>query len=115
MNNRGNIMINLMFFFMALVVLVSFVGPIRSITDMAQQSDNLNCRGYVYNGNSNHTLSFNSTMNNGASGSPTSCMAIRLYLPYIFLAFLIAGVVRILYDRTLLSLGGEGQDQGGGY
>jgi len=55
---------------------------------MAQQSDSLNCKGFIYSGNENHTLSFNSSLHGGASGSPLSCLALKLYLPYI-LVFLL--------------------------
>lgn len=100
MNNKGNIMINFLYFTMAVAVVVMFISPIKTFVDMAQQSDNLNCKGYIYEGNANNTLSFNATMNGGASGSPTSCLAIKLYLPYLLLVVLVAGVAKLLYDRT---------------
>jgi hypothetical protein len=100
MNNRGNIMLNMLFFLMAIAVVVAFISPLKTFIDMAQQSDNLNCRGYIFNGNENHTLSFNESLNGGASGNPTGCLAIKLYLPYLLLVVLIVGVSKLLYSRA---------------
>ena len=114
MNNRGNIMLNLLFFLMALVVVVMFISPMNVFLNTAQQSDNLNCKGYIYGGNANHTLSYNSSLNGGNSGSPIACLAISLYLPYILMVFLIAGVANILANRgDFFGLGAGGQDTGG--
>ncbi len=107
MNNKANIMLNLLFFTMAMAIVVSFISPMKTFVDMAQQSDNLNCRSYIFNGNVNHSLSFNSTLNAGASGDPLSCIAIKLYLPYILLVVLIAGVAKLLYSRSEGFLTGE--------
>jgi hypothetical protein len=99
MNKKGNIVLSLMFFIMALAVVISLIGPISEILNWAQQSDSLNCKGYIYNGDSTHALSFNSTLNGGNSGSPLACLAIKLYLPYILLAFLIGGIAVILSSK----------------
>ncbi len=101
MNNKGNIMINLLMFIMALGVVIAFISPINEFIGMAEQSDQLNCKGYIYDGNVNHSLSFNSTLNGGASGSPLSCLALKLYLPYILLIFLVGGVASILAGKAL--------------
>jgi|TARA_B100001971_G_C18037018_1_gene455590 hypothetical protein len=100
MNKNGNVMVNLLFFIMALGVLIAFINPINEFIDIAQQSDGLNCRGFIFGGNSNHSLSFNSTLNGGNSGSPLSCLALKLYLPYILLVFLIFGLSSILSGRS---------------
>lgn len=107
MNNRGNIMINFLYFTIAVAVIVMFISPIKTFVDMAQQSDNLNCKGFIYNGDVNNSLSFNSTLDGGASGDPTSCLAIKLYLPYILLVALVAGFARILYNRSESFIQGE--------
>ena len=93
-------MLSLLFFIMALGVMVAFISPINDFLDIAQQSDNLNCKGYIYNGDSTHTLSFNETLNGNASGSPLACLAIKLYLPYILLVFLIGGLSAVLGWRA---------------
>jgi hypothetical protein len=89
------IMINLLLFMMALAVMVMFISPMKSFLDIAQQSDNLNCPGYIHNGEVNDTLSYNSSLN----VDRLPCLALKLYLPYIFLVFLIAGVGKLLYER----------------
>lgn len=99
MNNKGNIMLSLLFFILALGVMTVFISPISDFLDIQQQSDNLNCKGYIYNGDSNHKLSFNDTLHDNASGSPLACLAIKLYLPYILLVFLIGGLASVLGGR----------------
>ena len=113
MNKRGNIMISLLIFIMALGVMIAFISPINDFLDIAQQSDNMNCRGYVFNGNENHTLSFNETLNGGDSGSPIGCLALKLYLPYILLVFLIGGLAAVLGGRADRAFGLGGTT--GGY
>lgn len=108
--NVGNIMLSLLFFIMALGVLVAFISPINSFLDMAQQSDNLNCKGFIYDGDINHTLSYNSTLNNGQSGSPLACLALKLYLPYILLIFLIGGISSVLGGKVASTIGGGEED-----
>lgn len=97
---QGNIMLNLMFFILGLGVLIAFISPINSFLNLAMQSDSLNCNGYIYEGNVNHTLSFNSSLHGGASGSPLACLALKLYLPYILLIFLIGGIAAVLANRS---------------
>ena len=109
MNKRGNIMLSLIIFIMALGVMIAFISPITELLDIAQQSDNLNCKGFIYDGDSTNTLSFNSTKHGGASGSPIACLSIKLYLPYLLLVFLIGGMSAVLGGRAerMLGIGGE--------
>lgn len=102
MNNKGNVMISLLFFIMALGVLVVFISPINSFIDLAQQSDSLNCKGFLYDGlnETYSSLAFNSTKDGGASGSPIACLALKLYLPYLLLVFLIAGISTVLAGKA---------------
>ena len=110
MNKKGNMMINLLFFIMGLGVLIMFIGPINEFVDMAQQSDALNCKGYIYDSNVNHALSFDNLSDGGSSGSPVACLAIKLYLPYLLLVFLIGGVTAVLGGKTeQLAFGTEEQ------
>ena len=85
---NSNITLNLLFYIMALGVMIAFISPINAFLDIAQQSDNLNCRGFIFNGDSTHTLSYNGTLDANQSGSPLACLALKLYLPYILLIFL---------------------------
>ncbi len=109
---RGGIILSLLFFIMGLIVLVVFISPINEILDLAQQSDSLNCKGFIYGGNENHTLSYNNTLHGGQSGNPIACLSLKLYLPYILMVFLIGGLASVLAGR-----GSEiiGIDDGGGY
>lgn len=92
-NKRGQmIIINLLFLFMAIAVVVALIPALSTILQMAQQSDGLNCPGYSYQGNSAHILSYNVSL----QSSTLACLAINLYLPYIVLAVLIGGVSRLL-------------------
>ena len=100
MNKKGNIMINLLFFIIGLGVLIAFISPINEFLDMAQQSDNLNCKGFIYDGNETHALSFDNQSDGGASGSPIACLALKLYLPYILLVFLIGGIAAVLGGKS---------------
>ena len=100
MNKKGNIMISLLFFIMGLGVLIAFISPINEFVNIAEQSDGLNCKGFIYDSNVTHTLSFNNVTNGGASGSPIACLALKLYLPYILLVFLIGGLAGVLGGKS---------------
>lgn len=110
MNNKGNLMINMLFFFMALAILIVFIGPIKSFIDIAQGSNNLNCAGFV---DPSASASQNYSYNVSKGSENLSCLAIKLYLPYLFLVFLITGVSKLLYDRGL-DFFSDGQQQGMG-
>jgi len=107
MNNNGSLMslpINLLMLFITVTFLVALIPGFVDMQSMAQQSDNLNCNGYSYNGmGSASSLSYNSSL----ATNSIACLAIKLYLPYIVLGVLIAGVALIFYGRG-------GQDQMGG-
>jgi len=95
-NNRGQmIMINLLFLLMTVAVLVALIPALNAILNIAQQSDNLNCSGYSYNGDANDSLSWNRSL----PSNTLACLAIDLYLPYIVLAVLIGGVSRLIASR----------------
>lgn len=96
MNNKGNVMINLLLFLMGLGVLVVFIAPMNTFIGMAQGSDNLNCKGYIDpDATAGQNYSYNSSINTDS----LSCLAIKLYLPYILLVFLVGGLLKVLYDR----------------
>ena len=106
MNSKGNLMslpMNLLTLFIAITFLIALIPAFVEMQDMAQQSDSMNCVGYKYNGDANNVLSYNSTI---GTKSSIGCMAIKLYLPYIVLGVLIAGVAMIFYGKSV----GGGQD-----
>lgn len=105
MNRNGNMIFGFIFFMMFLAIMVAFIGPLNDMLELAQQSDNLNCKGFIYNGDRTNVLSFNETANNNQSGSTISCWFLKLYLPYIVLGILILGMSAILGGRAEQMLG----------
>jgi hypothetical protein len=101
MNNKGSLMdlpVNLLMLFIVVCFLVALIPGLVQIIDNAQQSDSLNCVGFKYNGDASNSLSYNSTI---GTKSSIGCLAIKLYIPYIVLGVLIAGVALILYGRSV--------------
>lgn len=88
---------NLMILFISITFLVALLPGFVEIIDMAQASDSMNCVGYTYEGNAGHILSYNSTI---GTKSSIGCMAVKLYIPYIVLGVLIAGVALIFYGKS---------------
>lgn len=102
MNKRGQVMmINLLFLLMTVAVMVALIPEFNTLLNMAQQSNSLNCNGYFFNGDPNNTLSYNSTL----PSNTLACLSIDLYLPYIVMAVLIAGVSRVLLGRITTDSG----------
>ena len=92
-NNRGQmIMINLLFLLMTIAVLVALIPALSDMLSISQQSDGLNCLGYVHNGDTGNVLSYNASMETNS----LACLAINMYLPYIVLAVLIMAVSGLL-------------------
>lgn len=104
-NKRGQMdflgtTVALLFFFMTIVMMVALVPALKIVLNMAQQSDAMNCPGYYYMGNANHTLSYNATLAAGGDTSSIGCLAIKMYIPYVVLGILIGGVGKIIYGRV---------------
>jgi len=98
-NKRGqlNILVGLLIGFMVVTILITLIPGFVEMIDMAQNSEALNCVGFVYNGDENNTLSYNATI---GTKSTMGCLAMKLYLPYLILAVLIGVVMKILYERS---------------
>ena len=93
MNKHGMIfMMNLLILVMVIMVLVSLMPALKQMLNMVQQSDALNCNGYVDSGDVDSSLSYNSSLETNTM----ACLAIKLYLPYILLAVLIGGVATLM-------------------
>jgi hypothetical protein len=106
MNRKGSLMdlpVNLLMLFIVVCFLIALIPGFVEIIDTAQQSNSLNCAGYTYNGDPANVLSYNSTI---GTKSTIGCLALKLYIPYIVLGVLIAGVALILYGRQI---GGQEQ------
>ena len=98
MNNKGSLMglpINLLMLFISVTFLIALIPGFVEMQDTAQASDNLNCKGYT--DTLDISKSYNATI---GTKSSIGCMAIKLYLPYIVLGVLIAGVALIFYGRS---------------
>lgn len=102
MNNRGQVMIiNLLFLLMTIAVMVALIPELTTLLNLAQQSDYLNCKGYSYNGDPNSRFSYNDSL----ESNTLACISIDLYLPYIVMAVLIAGVSRVILGRITTESG----------
>ena len=97
--------ISLLFLFMTISITIAMIPALKSVLNIAKQSDNLNCAGFVYGGDATNTLSYNASLET----ETTACLAINLYLPYILLIVLIGGVTKLLYDKS----SGGGQQYAG--
>ena len=104
MDEKGGqmIMIQLLFLFMTITIMIALIPAMKSILNIAKQSDNLNCPGYEYGGDPTNVLSYNSSLET----ETTACLAINLYLPYILLIVLIGGVSRLIAGQVM---GGQQQ------
>lgn len=101
-NNKGQVMIiNLLFLLMTIAVLVALIPELTMLLNMAQQSDYLNCAGYRYQGDPNSRYSYNDSL----ESNTLACISIDLYLPYIVMAVLIAGVSRVILGRITTESG----------
>jgi len=102
MNSRGQVMIiNLLFLVMTIAVMIALIPELTTLLNMSQQSDYLNCKGYSYNGNPNSVYSYNGSL----ASNNLACISINLYLPYIVMAVLIAGVSRVILGRITTESG----------
>lgn len=101
MNKNGQmIMVNLLILVMTIAILVAVVPVFNTILGVAKQSNYLNCPGYDYDKSGtvgDHMYDYNATLSD--STDRISCIAIGLYVPYIVLAILIAGVTKLLTSR----------------
>jgi len=107
-NKKGSLMslpINLLMLFITITFLVALIPGFAEMVDMAQQSDGMNCVGYAHDGHlpGTDSLSYNATLSGKTSS--IGCLAIKLYIPYIVLGVLIAGVALIFYGRS--TMGGD--------
>ena len=90
-------MINLLMLVMTIAVLVVLAPAVNDFLNISKQSDNLNCAGYVHEGDSTATLSYNSSLNTDT----LTCLGLSLYLPYIVIAVLMMGVGSLGVSRVM--------------
>ena len=93
------VIINMLFLIMAIAVLIGIIPAMRSLLDVAKQSDTLNCPGFDYD--QSGTIGSNALDYNSSLATETlACLAINLYLPYIVLIVLIAGVTKLMVSQA---------------
>jgi len=102
MNNKGQVMmVNLLFLLMTVAVMIALIPQFNILLNMGMQSNALNCKGYYVDGNINNSLSYNASL----PTNTLACLSISLYLPYIVMAVLIAGVSRVILGRITTDSG----------
>jgi hypothetical protein len=93
-NKKGQvIIINIIFLVMTIVVFVAMLPVLREQINNARGQDSLNCESCKDHPDS---CIYNSTKNSDT----VSCAMIDLYVPYIVIVVLIAGVAKLLSNRV---------------
>ncbi|MBM3708292.1 MAG: hypothetical protein FJW69_08175 [Actinobacteria bacterium] len=96
MNKKGQIMmfpVKLLLFFMAVVIMIAILGPLREQIDSAQGKTNLNCAGYT---DWSATASSNQSYNASLRSDTMACTLIKLYPLWIVLIVMMIGVLLLL-------------------
>ena len=100
-NKKGQmVIVQLLLLFMTIVVLIALIPGLKSILNVAKQSDNLNCNGFDYDDDgvpANNVLDYNSTK----ATDTLACLGINLYLPYLVIVILIVGITKVMYERAV--------------
>lgn len=92
-------MVGLMMLVMTMGVLIGIIPVLNTLLNVAKGSDNLNCAGYIDTSSSRYTTS-NVSYDPNKNTDTFSCLILKLQVPYIILAVLIAGVAAILYGKS---------------
>ena len=98
MNNRGQVLIiNLIFLVMTIVVFVAMIPVLRESLDNTRHQDSLNCKSNI---NKCETESGSPCYNSSKGSETVGCAMIDLYIPYIVIVVLIAGVAKLMANRV---------------
>lgn len=100
-DKRGSLFdlpVQLMMLFIALTFLVAMLPAFMEMIGMSKQSTSLNCKGYV--DDVDPSLSYNETLAAGGHISTMACMAMSMFVPYLVLGVLIAGVAALMYGKS---------------
>lgn len=98
-NNKGQVMIiNLMFVFMAIAVLMGMMSAFKDVLDDARGSDSLNCKSTTRVCN---TGGAEPCYNSSKEVETLACTFIDLYIPYLVLVVLVAGVAKLMANRIM--------------
>jgi len=99
MNKKGSMMGLLLGLIMGVVVvmiLIMFIPSLTEMLDTAQNSQGLNCVGYIDTVMADGNYSYNASIGQKSS---MACMGIKMYLPLLILIVLIGVITKILYDK----------------
>ena len=78
---------------MGLMVLAAMVSPLGDIFDLMKESTSLNCPGFTHP--TTPALSYNSSL----ASDTVACIAVDSGLGLIVLAFMVGGILSIIYGR----------------
>jgi len=110
-SKRSQVMIiNLIFLVMTIVVFVALIPVLRDMMNSARDQTGLNCKS-----NLNKCTTVGSVTNNdeapcynrSQSSETVACSLIDLYIPYIVIVVLLAGVAKIMANRVESFLGAQ--------
>ena len=108
-NRRGQgMMMGLLSLFLVVAVLIALIPGFRDLLDTARDQDSLNCKSNI---NACGTNPASPCYNSSISTETVACLAMDLYVPYIVLIVLIAGVGAIIAGKSLGLIGGQEQMQ----
>ena len=94
-----NVFVGLLMFVGLMAIMVACTSPLNTILDISKQSDNLNCKGFDYDGNGvvgNSAYDYNSSL----STDTVSCVAVDMAVPFIYLSIIFAGVAALVMGRN---------------
>lgn len=94
-----NVFVSLLMFVGLLAVMVACTAPLNAVLDIAKQSDNLNCKGFDYDGNGvvgNSLYDYNSSI----STDTLSCVAVDFTVPFLYLSLIFGAVAAIVMGRN---------------
>jgi hypothetical protein len=94
-----NVFTGLLMFVMLIGLMVAMTSPLNAFLDIAKQSDNLNCKGFDYEGNGvagSSQYDYNATK----ATDTVSCTAVDLAVPFIYLSIILTGVAALVMGRN---------------
>jgi len=110
---RSQVMIiNMIFLVMTIVVFTALIPVLRSMMDNARHEDSLNCKS---NHNTCGIINESPCYNASKNSETVACTLIDLYIPYIVIVVLLAGVAKIMSQRVEGMFGAQQQAPYPGY
>ena len=98
-DKRGQqMMVGLMMLVMTMGILIGIIPVMNTLLNTTKGSDNLNCASYIDTSSNRYTTS-NVSYDPNKNTDTFSCLILKLQVPYIILAVLIAGVAGVLYGN----------------